>query len=345
MALTPGTRLGPYEVSAAIGAGGMGEVYAATDTNLSRQVAIKVLPDAVAADADRLARFDREARTLASLNHPNIALIFGIERSGGTTALVMELVDGVTLAERIAEGPIPLDEALPIARQIAEALEAAHEQGIIHRDLKPSNVKVRPDGRVKVLDFGLAKAIETSSSVIGGLSRSPTITTPAMTQAGVILGTAAYMSPEQARGKAVDKRADIWAFGCVLYEMLTGRRVFEQQEISDTLAFVLTKDPDWSALPSSTPPAIQRLLRRCLVKDRGARLTDMGSARLEIDEAHAEPAQAMASVNMSSNRSRVMRLLTVAVGALAVLALGAFAMWMADRRQQPNSVVTRTTIG
>jgi eukaryotic-like serine/threonine-protein kinase len=323
----------------------MGEVYAATDTNLSRQVAIKVLPDALAADADRLARFDREARTLASLNHPNIALIFGIERTGGTTALVMELVDGVTLEERIAEGAMPLDEALPIARQIAEALEAAHETGIIHRDLKPSNVKVRADGRVKVLDFGLAKAIETSASVTGSLSRSPTITTPAMTQAGVILGTAAYMSPEQARGKAVDKRADIWAFGCVLYEMLTGRRVFEQQEISDTLAFVLTKDPDWSALPAGTPASIRRLLRRCLVKDRGARLTDMGSARLEIDEAYKESPQPTGSASVPSARPRATRLLTVAVGALAVLALGAIAMWMAERRQAAPLPITRTFIG
>jgi len=322
----------------------MGEVYAATDVNLARQVAIKVLPDAVAADADRLARFDREARTLASLNHPNIALIFGIEREGGTTALVMELVEGMTLADRIAEGPIPLDDGLPIARQIAEALEAAHEQGIIHRDLKPSNIKVRPDGRVKVLDFGLAKAIETSASVTGALSRSPTITTPAMTQAGVILGTAAYMSPEQARGKAVDKRADIWAFGCVLYEMLTGRRVFEQQEISDTLAYVLTKEPDWGALPTETPLSIRRLLRRCLVKDRGARLPDMGSARLEIDDARMEPASAPAAT-LASSPSRTIRRLMVLLAAAAVIALAALAEWMAARAQPVDRPVTRALIG
>jgi serine/threonine protein kinase len=227
----------------------MGEVYAATDVNLARQVAIKVLPDAVAADADRLARFDREARTLASLNHPNIAVIYGIERAGGTTALVMEFVEGMTLADRIAGVAIPIDESLPIARQIAEALEAAHGKGIIHRDLKPANVKVRPDGRVRcsTSDQGHLRPVGMS----GGHSRSATITTPAMTQAGVILGTAAYMSPEQARGKTVDKRADIWAFGCVLFEMLTGRRVFQQDEVSDTLALVLTKDPDWSAVPAT----------------------------------------------------------------------------------------------
>src|SRR5262245_35898839 len=288
MTLTPGTRLGSYQVTAQIGAGGMGEVYRATDTTLARSVAIKVLPESVASAAERLARFEREAKTLASLNHPNIAQVYGFEKADSVRALVMELVEGPTLADRIAAGPIPIDEALQIARQIAEALEAAHEQGIIHRDLKPANVKVRPDGRVKVLDFGLAKAIETSSAIPGELSRSPTITTPAMTQAGVILGTAAYMSPEQARGRAVDKRADIWAFGCVLFEMLAGRRVFQQDEVSDTLAFVLTKDPDWNALPPETPSAVHRLLRGCLVRDRSGRLPDIGSVRLEIDEAQNE---------------------------------------------------------
>src|SRR5215216_2609057 len=225
MPLTPGTRLGPYEIAAQIGVGGMGEVYRATDTNLARQVAIKVLPASVAADPDRLARFDREAKTLAALNHPNIAAIYGLEKSSGITALVMELVEGPTLADRIAQGAIPIDEALPIAGQIAEALEAAHEQGIIHRDLKPANIKVRTDGTVKVLDFGLAKALDPVGSR-PDVSQSPTITSPAMTQAGVILGTAAYMSPEQAKGRPVDKRADIWAFGCVLFEMLTGQRAF-----------------------------------------------------------------------------------------------------------------------
>ena len=219
--LAPGTRIGPYEITDQIGVGGMGEVYRATDINLARQVALKVLPSEVATDSERLARFDREARTLAALNHPNIAAIYGVERSGGGTTLVMELVEGPTLADRIIEGPIPIDEAIVIARQVAEAVEAAHEQGIVHRDLKPANVKLRPDGTVKVLDFGLAKTIEPAVVMSPGASMSPTITTPAMTQAGIILGTAAYMSPEQVRGKALDRRSDIWAFGCVLYEMLT----------------------------------------------------------------------------------------------------------------------------
>ncbi len=214
MTLTPGTRLGPYEITAQIGQGGMGEVYRATDTTLNRQVAIKVLPESLASDAERIARFEREAKTLASLNHTNIAQIYGFEKSSGVHALVMELVEGPTLADRIAQSAIPMDEALPIAKQIAEALEAAHEQGIIHRDLKPANVKVRPDGTGKVLDFGLAKAMEPIGAMSPGMSQAPTITTPAMTQAGMILGTAAYMSPEQARGKPVDKRADIWAFRC-----------------------------------------------------------------------------------------------------------------------------------
>ena len=232
MALTPGTRLGPYEIAAQIGEGGMGEVYQATDTNLKRSVAIKVLPELVAGDAERLARFQREAEVVAALNHPNIAQIHGLEKSGGTRALVMELVEGPTLADRIAQGAIPVDEALPIAKQIAEALEAAHEQGIIHRDLKPANIKLRPDGVVKVLDFGLAKALEPTGAMSPGMSQAPTITTPAMTQAGMILGTVGYMSPEQARSKTVDKRADIWAFGCVLYEMLTGQRAFPGEALS-----------------------------------------------------------------------------------------------------------------
>ena len=235
MPLTPGARLGPYEIAAQIGVGGMGEVYQATDTNLGRDVAVKVLPESVAQDPERLARFDREARTLAALNHPNIAAIYGLEEADSTKALVMELVEGPTLADRIAQGAIPVDEALPIAKQIAEALEAAHEQGIIHRDLKPANIKVRPDGAVKVLDFGLAKAMESESAMSPGMSQAPTITTPAMTQAGMILGTAAYLSPEQARGKPVDKRADIWAFGCVLFEMLTAKRAFAGEDVTDTI--------------------------------------------------------------------------------------------------------------
>ena len=253
MALTPGTRLGPYDVSDQIGVGGMGEVYRATDTNLGRQVAIKVLPDTFLHDPERLARFEREARTLASLNHPNIASIYGLEKADGIRGLVMELVEGPTLAERIAQGPIAIEEALPIAKQIAEALEAAHEQGIVHRDLKPANVKVRPDGTVKVLDFGLAKALEPSGATSPGMTQSPTITSPAMmTGVGVLLGTAAYMSPEQARGKAVDKRTDVWAFGAVLYEMVTGKRAFPGDEVSDVLASVLAREPDWTHVACRT---------------------------------------------------------------------------------------------
>jgi serine/threonine protein kinase len=285
--LKPGTRLGVYEILAIIGAGGMGEVYRARDTKLNRDVALKILPESFAGDPDRLARFRREAQVLASLNHPHIAHIYGLEDSDGTHALVLELVDGPTLADRVARGPLPIDETLAIARQIAEALEAAHEQGIIHRDLKPANIKVRDDGTVKVLDFGLAKMLEAPSSAGAnpGLTNSPTITTPAMmTGVGMILGTAAYMSPEQAKGRPADKRSDVWAFGCVLYEMFTGRRAFEGEDVADTLAFVLTKEPDWTALPTGTPSAIRKLLGRCLQKDRTRRLTDVGVARLDIDE-------------------------------------------------------------
>src|SRR3954467_3966122 len=251
LAFTAGTRLGVYEIVAQIGAGGMGVVYRARDTNLNRDVALKVLPDAFASDRDRLARFTREAQTLASLNHPNIAQIHGLEESRDVRALVMELVEGEDLSQRIARGAISLDEALPIAKQIAEALEAAHEQGIIHRDLKPANIKVRADGTVKVLDFGLAKAMEPAAGSSPSLSRSPTITTPAMTQAGMILGTAAYMSPEQAKGRTVDRRADVWAFGAVLYEMLTGQRAFAGDEVSDTFVAIMRDEPDWARLPAT----------------------------------------------------------------------------------------------
>jgi Tol biopolymer transport system component len=263
----------------------MGEVYRARDTNLGRQVAIKILPDTFAHDPQRLARFEREAKTLAALNHPNIAQIYGLEKADEVRALVMELVDGPTLADRIARGPLPLDEALPIARQIAEALEAAHERGIVHRDLKPANVKVRPDGTVKVLDFGLAKVLDPMPA--GGMDATelPTITSPAMTRIGVILGTAAYMSPEQARGKTVDERTDTWAFGCVLYEMLTGRRAFVGENVSDLLAAVLRSEPDWELLPSSVPLRIQDLLRCCLEKDVKNRRRDVGDVRIEIEQA------------------------------------------------------------
>ena len=288
MALAPGARRGPYEITAKIGAGGMGEVYRARDTKLDRDVALKILPDAFASDPERLARFEREAKTLAALNHPHIAHIHGLEESDGVRALVLEFVDGPTLADRIAQGPIPINEALTIARQIAEALEAAHEQGIIHRDLKPANIKVRTDGTVKVLDFGLAKALDPTSAGTADVTASPTITAPAlMTGVGVILGTAAYMSPEQARGQAVDRRTDIWAFGCVLFEMITGRRVFPGATISDTIAAVLERSPDWTALPPATPPPVRHVLARCLEKDPKQRWRDIGDVRIELDDAEA----------------------------------------------------------
>ena len=289
MPLTPGTRIGSYEITAQIGAGGMGEVYRATDTNLARQVAIKILPEAMAADAERLARFDREAKILAALNHPNIAAIYGLEKSAGLTALVMELIEGPTLAERIVEGALPVQDALTIATQMAEALEAAHEQGIIHRDLKPANIKLRPDGTVKVLDFGLAKASESAVAATSSLSMSPTITTPAMTQAGIILGTAAYMSPEQARGLPADHRSDAFAFGVVLYEMLTGRAPFLGETVADVLASILARDPDFSALPPNLNPRIPDLLRRCLEKNPKRRWQAVGDLRVEIETAAAAP--------------------------------------------------------
>ena len=291
MALTSGTKLGTYEVRALIGAGGMGEVYEAHDTKLDRDVAIKVLPEQFARDSERLARFQREAKLLAALNHPNIAAIYGLEQSGSTHYLVMELVPGETLRERVAgERPVPVEEALNIAKQIAEALEAAHgsEKGIIHRDLKPANVKVTPEGRVKVLDFGLAKAfaVEQSTEDIGN---SPTLSA-APTMRGVIMGTAAYMSPEQARGKAVTKATDICAFGAVLYELLTGKQAFQGEDVGDILATVVKMEPDWSLLPEATPPSIRTLLRRCLRKDRRQRLQDAASLRIEIEDALAAPA-------------------------------------------------------
>jgi serine/threonine-protein kinase len=295
MTLAPGARLGGYEVLGRIGAGGMGEVFRARDTRLNRDVALKILPEAFTHDPDRIARFKREAQVLASLNHPHVAAIHGLDEADGWQFLVLELVEGEDLAQRLLRGPIAVDDALPIARQIADALEAAHDQGIVHRDLKPANIKVRADGTVKVLDFGLAKAIDAAQGVSPSADRghlataSPTITSPAMTQAGVILGTAAYMSPEQAKGRAADKRSDIWAFGCVVYEMLTGKRPFEGEDISDTLAAVLRGDPDWNALPANTPLHIRTLLRRCLQKDPRKRLPHVGVARLELDEDGASP--------------------------------------------------------
>jgi Tol biopolymer transport system component len=320
VSLTPGDRVGPYEITAQLGAGGMGEVYRATDRKLGRDVAIKVLPAAVARDADRLARFDREARALAALNHPNVAQIYGLEESGDTNALVMELVEGPTLADRIAQGGIPVHEVLSIAKQIGDALDAAHEQGIVHRDLKPANVKVRPDGTVKVLDFGLAKAMEPAGVAVASSSLAPTVTTPAMTQAGVLLGTAAYVSPEQARGKSVDKRADIWAFGCVMYEMLTGRTAFAGETVSDVIASILQNEPDWSRLPTSTPAPVQRLLRRCLQKEVRHRLRDIADARMELDDAISGAGQVQ-TID-APMRTRWSFVLPAAAIASSVLAIG-----------------------
>jgi len=335
MPLTAGARLGPYEITALIGEGGMGEVYRATDTNLGRQVAIKVLPEAFAQDADRLARFEREAKTLAALNHPNIAGIHGLEHAEGTRALVMELVEGATLAEAISRGPMPLDEALHIAKQIAEALDAAHEQGIVHRDLKPANIKVREDGTVKVLDFGLAKAMEPASGLSPAPANTPTITTPArMTATGVIVGTAAYMSPEQARGNALDKRTDIWAFGCVLYEMIAGEPLFKGEDVTEILASVVKGHPDLGRVP----PHVRRVIARCVTKDRKARLRDIGDVS-ELLYAGADSTSSPPARPGSLLAARLGWTMTaIAMLALAGLALVHFSETPADR------VVIRTTI-
>jgi eukaryotic-like serine/threonine-protein kinase len=327
-ALTPGTRLGTYEILDPLGAGGMGEVYRAHDTQLNRDVAIKVLPEALALDAERLARFTREAQMLAALNHPNIAQIYGLERvaADAARALVMELVDGRDLSELIARGPVPLDEALPIARQIADALEVAHELGIVHRDLKPANIKVRSDGVVKVLDFGLAKAMDSAASASGaaGLSDGPTLTSPAMTRMGVILGTAAYMSPEQARGRNVDRRADIWAFGIVLYEMLTGVRPFAGESITDALSAIISREPDWTLLPAEAQRSAGPLLRRCLEKDPRKRLQAMGEARIAL-----ETAPAIGAPDIVQRRGVSLPLVGAMI--LAALALGVASVWLASR--------------
>jgi hypothetical protein len=285
LTLEPGRSLSHYRLVDRIGQGGMGEVWRATDTTLGRDVAIKVLPEVFSADAERLTRFEREAKVLASLNHANIAGIYGLHEHEGLRFLAMELVPGEDLAERLNKGSVPFSEAIDIARQIAEALEVAHEQGVVHRDLKPANIRITPDGKVKVLDFGLAKALESAATSNPGrdAAMSPTITSLG-TMVGVVLGTAAYMSPEQARGKAVDKRADIWAFGCVLFEMLVGSRPFDGETISDTLAAVLARDADWTALPSTTPAQVRELLQRCLEKDPKRRMRDIGDARIELEE-------------------------------------------------------------
>jgi serine/threonine-protein kinase len=335
MPLSTGTRLGPYEIRAPIGAGGMGEVYRATDTKLRRDVALKVLPTAFVRDSDRMARFSREAQMLAALNHPNIAAIYGIEESDGVRALVMELVEGPTLADRIAQGPIPLEESLRIARQIAEALEYAHEKGVIHRDLKPANIKVTPEGMVKVLDFGLAKAVSDDPPV-SDPSLSPTLTA-GPTQAGVILGTAAYMSPEQAHGRIADRRADIWSFGAVLYEMLSAKLAFTGESVSDTLASVLKLEPDWTVLPDATPAAIRKTIRQCLTKDRKQRLQAIGDARIAIDDYLANPSGE--PVAEQRTRSKLPWIVAAALGVLLILVLGA---WWRATRPEPKPLVRLT---
>jgi len=341
--LAAGSRLGHYEIVAHIGAGGMGEVYRARDSKLDRDVAIKVLRADVAGDRERLARFDREARILAALNHPNIANVIGLEDATDRPALVMELVEGPTLALRIDAGALPLDEALDIARQIAEALEAAHDRGIIHRDLKPANVKIRPDGLVKVLDFGLAKALDpTDAQALSDQAASPTITSPAMTTAGVILGTAAYMAPEQAKGKPVDRRADVWALGAVLYEMLTGQRAFHGEDTTDTIVAVLSQEPDWSSLPADTPVPIRRMMRRCLQKDRRRRLDSAAAVRLEIDDALSGAYDTAVPTVASGTRARAV--LPWAVAAASAVVLAAVLLAWAPWRSAPVASETRLDV-
>ncbi len=328
MAILPGTRLGPYEILSAIGAGGMGEVYLAQDKRLNRDIALKVIPDAFASDSERMARFEREAKLLASLNHPHIAAIYGLEESGATSALVMEFVEGPTLADRIAGGPfatqdkpIPLDEALPIARQIAEALEYAHDHNVIHRDLKPANIKVKPDGTVKVLDFGLAKAMLDDPTAVD-MSNSPTLSMAA-TMAGTILGTAAYISPEQAKGKPADRRADIWAFGVVLFEMLTGKQLYSGETAAEILAFVITKEPPFDTLPAKTPIAVRTLLRRCLTRDVRQRLQHIGEARIVLE--HAKAATVEPVVTRRKSRELLLSAITAIAIVIAAVGWGAFA--------------------
>lgn len=350
MSLPTGTRIGPYEVTGVLGAGGMGEVYRARDGKLNRDVALKVLPDLLTNDPERVARFRREAQVLAALNHPNIAHVYGFEDAPAQPgaapvhAIVMELVEGPTLADRIAAGAIPWADALPIARQVADALEAAHEQGIVHRDLKPANIKAKDDGTVKVLDFGLAKALgPDGSGASGDASNSPTLTARG-TQMGMILGTAAYMAPEQARGRAVDRRADIWAFGVVLFEMLTGRRAFEGEDISITLASVLKEDVDWQALPSDLPAPLRRLLRRCLEKDPKRRLSAIGDARLELDESHgalvpdgpAASSAAAAEVVANLRRRATRAWITAAGLGIAAVVSAVLAFWGLTEPPRPT---------
>lgn len=342
MGLQIGTKLGAYEILAPLGAGGMGEVYRARDPRLGRDVALKILPEAFARDAERMARLRREAQVLASLNHPNIAAIYGFEDSGATHALVMELVEGPALSARIKQGAIPVEETLPIARQIADALEYAHERGIVHRDLKPGNIKITESDAVKVLDFGLAKAVE-GDAASRDISNSPTISRMA-TQAGIILGTAAYMSPEQAKGKSVDRRTDVWAFGCVLYEMLTGKMTFTGETVTDTLAAILKSEPDWSQLPSSTPAHVRVLLRRCLQKDPRQRLRDIGDARVSLEEVLAGSPDSYSTAGVSFPVARrIVPWLTAGLivgGLIAGLVVWKFAPSSSARTEMHFSAVT-----
>jgi Tol biopolymer transport system component len=346
MTLSRGARLGSYEVLSLIGVGGMGEVYLARDSKLKRDVALKILPNAFAVDADRCARFEREAQILASLSHPAIGAIYGLEDGRDESAnraihaLVLEHIEGPTLADALARGALPVAQALEIARQIADALEAAHERGIVHRDLKPANVKVRPDGLVKVLDFGLAKALEPQPADADELSQPRTLLSPGHTEIGMLFGTPAYMSPEQVRARPADKRSDVWAFGCLLYEMLTGKRAFAGDEPSDVMAAILRAEPDWDALPRDVPSSVDRLLRRCLEKDRSRRLRDIGDARLELDDTRAGPAPAPGK---TLGRERLVWLGAMALA--AVLAAVAAARWEASRVAPPRELRLDVTTG
>ena len=345
MVLQSGTTLGPYTVTAKIGEGGMGEVYQARDTKLDRDEALKVLPEAFTSDLDRLARFEREAKVLASLNHPNIGSIYGLEEAEGVRALVLELVEGPTLADRIKQGPIPIDEALPIAKQIAEALEAAHEQGVIHRDLKPANIKVKDDGTVKVLDFGLAKAFQPDPGD-PGLSQSPTISlSAAATQMGMVIGTAAYMAPEQAKGKVIDKRVDVWAFGAVVYEMLTGKRAFVGDDVSDTLAAVLRAEVNLDGLPAETPARLRRVLQASLQRDPRQRVHDVADVRLAMEGAFETTVGASSEPMVAPQLQVWQQPVPLVLAGLALLAIGGFAVWTLTRPAlPPPGLITRFPI-
>ena len=330
-----GTTISHYKVLEKIGEGGMGVVYRATDTKLNRDVALKILPQQFASDSQRMGRFQREAEVLASLDHPNIGQIYGIEDAGQTKALVLQLIEGPTLAERIAQGPIPVEDALKIALQIAEGLEAAHEKGVIHRDLKPANIKITPEGQVKILDFGLAKALEGETPQDTNLSQSPTLTAAA-TQAGVILGTAAYMSPEQARGEATDKKADVWAFGCVLFEMLTGRATFGGKTVSDVLAGVLRIDPEWQNLPPNLHPRIRLLLERSLEKESKDRYQGISDARVDIQKALADPSGVLVQPTGDVVQAPPRRILPWVAAIFLAAVITGFTVWRVMRPEPPR---------